>query len=153
MNNLSFSEHSAEHTTLDNAARDVALLALRPVIVLTAEPEDVLERFLHCTLRPILKLHNASLLLLSALYAAEYRARFLQMNRAEQQTFIQSALKKDAALRNMVIGMVMGHFTDEERRVYVVHRAELHRRIVELAAKRVQDQMTQVIELCREHAM
>jgi hypothetical protein len=104
-----------------------------------------LHTFHHRTLRPVLKLQNAVLLDLCAAYCTERRSSFLQQSRAQQQAFVGAALKRDAALRNQVLGIVVGVFSREERHDYLAHRTELAKRILELAAKRVADQMEQLV--------
>jgi hypothetical protein len=139
--------------TLYSTERDAALLALRPHIaavdaekVRSNAPNAPAEAFLHHTLRPVLKLHNAVLLDVCATYCVAHRSTLLQASRAQQQMFVQNALKRDAALRNTVIGVVVGNCTGEEMSIYRAHRAELNKRIIELAAKRVADQITIVID-------
>jgi len=145
--------NSSSINTLYSSERDAALLALRPHIaavdaekVRSNAPNAPAEAFLHQTLRPVLKLHNAVLLDVCAMYCMAHRSALLQASRAQQQTFVQSALKRDAALRNTVIGIVVGNFTAEEMLIYRAHRSELNKRIIELAAKRVADQIIIVID-------
>jgi hypothetical protein len=130
--------------------RDNALLAMRPAIPAVekiasdeAIPSDSLEYFLHTTLRPILKLQHSPIVSICAVYIAKYRGAFLQKSTGEQLEFITNSLKKDTALRNLVVGLCVGCFTSEELDYYIVNdnNAELNKRIIELAAKRISDSL------------
>jgi hypothetical protein len=133
--------------------RNNALLAMRPAIPAVeriagdaAIPSDSLEYFLHTTLRPILKLQHSLIVSVCAVYIAKYRGAFLQKSTVEQQEFITNSLKKDTALRNLVVGLCVGCFTSEELFYYIVNdnNAELNKRIIELAAKRVSDSLAEL---------
>jgi hypothetical protein len=134
-------------------SRDIVFLSVRPVIPAVeriasdaAIPNDSLEYFLHTTLRPILKLQHSPIVSVCAVYVAKYRGAFLQKNTAEQHDFITNSLKKDTALRNLVVGLCVGCFTHSELSTYIdahVH-AELNKRIIELAAKRVCDSLVEL---------
>jgi hypothetical protein len=144
------------------ALRDPALLAMRPTTpgiseaVSTLAPEQdahephTLEYFLHATLRSILKLQHESLVRLVAMHVSAHRSSFLQLSIKQQYDFLTNALKKEVSLRMLVIGVIVGHFTEAELVRYTsssADKAEIHRRIIELAARRVCDAREAVIAL------
>ncbi len=138
----------------DITLRDTTLLAVRPTIPAVetirhndAIPKDSQEYFLHTVLRPILKLQDPVLVSLSALFLAKFRSTFLQKTRAEQEAFLTTSMKKDAALRSLLIGVCVGQFTAEELQYYSAseHQAEINKRIIELAAKRVSNALPELI--------
>lgn len=150
-----------------NAERDTALLALRPSTAAienavqsliaantiegsTNTPSTTLEYFLHSSLRAILKLQHGTLLRLVALHIAPHRGAFLQLSQHEQCDFLTNALKKDVSLRMLVIGTVVGHFTEAELERYAANnadKAEIHKRIIELATRRACDARTEIGEI------
>jgi hypothetical protein len=143
-------------TASTDEQRNIAFLALRPTIPAVesiasndAIPRNSLEYFLHTTLRPILKLQHTPIVSVCAVYVAKYRGSFLQKSTREQQEFITSSLKKDTALRNLVLGMCVGCFASNELRSYTTSNthAEVNKRIIELAAKRVCDSLVELKEL------
>lgn len=138
---------------INDESRDTAFLRLRPLIPAVeriasdeAIPNDSLEYFLHTTLRPILKLQHSSIVSVCAVYVAKYRGVFLQKNTSEQHDFITNSLKKDTALRNLVVGLCVGCFTHSELSTYIEARfhSELNKRIIELASKRVCDSLAEL---------
>lgn len=146
-----------------NTERDAALLALRPTTtaieqavnaLATAESSTevptTLEYFLHSTLRSILKLQHNTLVRLVALHTSPHRSSFLQLSAQHQCDFLTTALKKDVSLRMLVIGAIVGHFTEEELERYSANaedKAEIHKRIIELASRRVCDAREDIVKM------
>lgn len=154
---------SSQPITTVNTERDAALLALRPTTTAieqavnalatadnSTEVPTTLEFFLHSTLRSILKLQHNTLLRLVALHTSTHRSSFLQLSAQQQCDFLTTALKKDMSLRMLVIGVVVGHFTAEELERYSANaddKAEIHKRIIELASRRVCDAREDIVKM------
>ncbi|MBF9221920.1 hypothetical protein [Hymenobacter ruricola] len=137
----------------DDAGRDsrtAALLGLRPSIpTVTAglpEPGTVGE-FLHVTLRPVLKLQNDLLLSVVADFVLDHHMPLATAGPTDQQRQLAELLARNTKLRYTVAGLITGLFTAEEYAFYRAHRAELNRRLLELAQRRVLDQVLQVVAL------
>ncbi len=142
--------------------RDAALLSMRPTTPAMSEAVSALAReqsahepltleyFLHSTLRSILKLQHESLVRLVAMHVAPHRSSFLQLSIKQQCDFLTNALKKEVSLRMLVVGVIVGQFTEAELVRYTsssADKAEIHRRIIELAARRVCDAREAIIAL------
>lgn len=123
---------------MNTTHRDTQLISLRPHIILDNErvslPE---EHFQQTTLRPILKLQNSLLL---AYFSNKTAAAQLPVESKERLLFIENIIRKDAVLRNQLIGLVLGMFTEEEFAFYQQHASSLNKRIAQLMIKRIQDQ-------------
>ncbi len=145
-----------------NTDRDAALLALRPttesidnaVNALKQEgSSDITDSFaymLHASLRSILKLQHSTIVRLTALHLAPQRGVILQRSIKDQCALFANALKKDTALRMMIVGVVVGHFTEAELLRYTADSAtksEINKRIIELAAKRVCDAREELLAM------
>ncbi|MDO7874945.1 hypothetical protein Q5H93_09395 [Hymenobacter sp. ASUV-10] len=130
----------------DFSRSTTALLALRPIIATadTSEADTPAGLFLHATLRPVLKLQNDLLLLLVADFVRDHHIR-LAPNATEQQRQLTELLARNTKLRYTIVGLVTGQFTTAEYAFYRPHRAELNRRLLELAQRRVLDQTTAVV--------
>jgi hypothetical protein len=139
--------NNTEPTTPSDSDHDAALLAMRPIIpaveALLSTPALVpesLEWMHHACLRPVLKMQHKHLLMLAAAYVQAYSTTFSKMNGTQKRAFILQAFKKEPALRNCIIGLVIGCFAEQELRFYLRNtetRAELNKRIIEMATNRV----------------
>lgn len=142
--------------------RDIAIIALRPTTPLIDEAVQALEEelgqaapdtlayMLHATLRSILKLQHNVILRLTAFHAMPHRGALLQKSIKDQCAFLTTTMKKDTALRMLIIGVVVGQFTEAELMRYTVNmddKAEINKRIIELAAKRVCDSREEVLAM------
>lgn len=141
-------------TIPDSTALDAALLALRPVLGLP-EPETAASgtpgAFLHATLRPVLKLQNERLLATVADFLADHHVPYAAAGPTERARLVAELLTRNTKLRYTIIGLVTGLFTTPEQVVYRAHRAELNRRLLELAVRRAQDQTDQIAALLPHH--
>ena len=121
---------------------DAALLALRPVVLIeTTDAANTVGTFLHATLRPVLKLQNGLLL---AVVTDFVRDHHIALRPTDQQHQLTELLGRNTKLRHTVVGLITGIFTTEEYTFYRPHRAELNRRLLEMALRRVLDQAATV---------
>ncbi len=127
--------------------RNTELLRLRPAIQVNPEenPEHSAGYFQNATLRPILKLQNALLLLIFRQYLQKSKGRFFQLTRRGQLEFIANSIRSDLRLRNLLTGVVIGHFTEAEWAVFATQEQELSRRIANLLIQRLSDQVEQFL--------
>lgn len=130
---------------------DAALLALRPTVAATSSADDTAAaRFLHGTLRPLLKLQNDLLLRVVAAFVQDHHIPLVTASAAEQQRLLAELLARNTKLRYSIIGLITGLFTLSEWTLYHPSRSELNRRLLELATRRVQDQAGAVALLLTE---
>ncbi|HEX8428452.1 hypothetical protein [Hymenobacter sp.] len=127
---------------------DAALLALRPAVATAPASGDATSGdFLHHTLRPVLKLQNELLLAVVADFVRDHHVPLATASAADQQRLLTELLTRNVKLRYTVIGLISGLFTGAELAFYREHRSELNRRLLELAVRRVQDQVETVVKL------
>lgn len=123
---------------MKTTTRDAQLVSLRPDVVVDSDrvslPE---ENFQQQTLRPILKLQNN---LIVSYFKNKTASANVSVDTKERLLFVENTLRKDAVLRNQLIGLVVGLFTEEEFVFYLQHATSLNKRLVQLAIKRIQDQ-------------
>lgn len=127
-------------------ARNDGLRQIRPHVPVDTSDSAPIESFQHETLRPILKGLNPSILALVASYLTKYGTGFLTMDRADQMDKVRNLVSTDRRLKRTLVGMAMGHFTDEEFTFYLAHRHELRRRMMDLLETRVTDQLDALTE-------
>ena len=117
---------------------DAAILALRPVVPTeTTDAADTVGAFLHATLRPVLKLQNDLLL---AVVADFVRDHHIILRPTDQHHQLTELLGRNTKLRYTVVGLITAQLTAPEYAFYRSQRAELNRRLLEMALRRVLDQ-------------
>ena len=122
-------------------ARDDRLRQIRPAVPVDTSVQQPMERFQSRTLRPICKLQNPLILTTVARYLQKYNTGFRQMARADQEAKVRNLLKEDRRLKRSLVGLVAGHFTENEYAFYLDHQREVRRRLVALFIQRVLDQV------------
>lgn len=127
--------------------RDNQLTTLRPSIEANLEenPENSPGHFQNATLRPILKLQNGLLLQIFKHYLQKSKGSFFQLAPPKQLDFIANSIRSDLRFRNMLTGIIIGHFTEQEWEVFATHEQELTRRIADLLIQRLSDQVEQLV--------
>jgi len=119
------------------------LLRIRPEIkkTQTFESMGIEERFQNETLRPILKLQNPLLIEVFQNYIQKRKGMFYELSVEKKLDYIESSLIKDQKFRNSVKGMLIGHFTVAEYKVYQQQSSSLNKRMMHLVIDRLKDQV------------
>lgn len=116
--------------------RETTILQLRPIID-TINPDlesSAFESFQNKTLRPILKFqHNA----LTETFEHLAGQTHFKMLPSEKRSWIKKILSKDAILRNILIGIVLGMMTSEELIFFFDHQKECRQRLVNMLVERL----------------
>jgi hypothetical protein len=125
-----------------NEERDLSVVkSILPIVNYDKSLDsNEIESFQNEVIRPILKFQNQLLNLLVLERVTNLNARFKLLSNEEKEALILSNVKKDIALRNQLIGIVLAFFTLEEFQVYSLYNKELSKRIVEMIVQRVLDQ-------------
>lgn len=131
----------ASATLWGTAGRDERLRQGRPVLDLDTAESTPVEQFQNDTLRPILKLLNPTILRLVAARLARYGVGFAEMDRVDQRDRLRNLMTEDERLKRTLLGMVIGHFTEDELSFYLAHKDEVRRRCVPMLLARAQDQI------------
>jgi hypothetical protein len=125
-----------------NEERDLSVVkSILPIVNYDKSLDsNEIESFQNEVIRPILKFQNQLLNVLVLERITNLNARFNLLSNEEKEAFILSNVKKDIALRNQLIGIVLAFFTLEEFQVFSLYNKELSKRIVEMIVQRVLDQ-------------
>ena len=117
-----------------NQERDLSVVkSILPIVIYDKSLDsNEIESFQNSVIRPILKFQNQLLNELVLERVKNLNARFKLLSNEEQEAFILSNVKKDIALRNQLIGIVLAFFNQDEFKVYSLYNKELSKRIVEM---------------------
>lgn len=98
-----------------------------------------LEQFQNQVLRPILKGQHDLLIANFQYYTEQRKINFENCKDNLKSKHIEAILSKDIAFKNLQLGLVIGHFTNEEYAVYTFNSAEYNKRILQMLKKRLKD--------------
>ena len=99
------------------------------------------EQFQNQVLRPILKFQNKLLIKLFFFNCNTYKINFKEFNREEKYEYIENIFKKDFKIRTSFIGTVIALFTLEEFEKYLVNQKLYDKRIIQMLAERLKNQI------------
>ncbi|MEO6040086.1 MAG: glyoxalase [Saprospiraceae bacterium] len=114
------------------------LLALRPDLQLDTRQSGPEEAFQNQTLRPILKMQHGLLAALFTGYIHKRKDIYFGLAKGARSAWVEHSIRTDLRFRNLLVGTVIGHFTEKELAFYLDNEAENLRRIVGLLVQRLQ---------------
>jgi hypothetical protein len=118
-------------------------IEIRPKLNIVSEDEYISfsERFSNTTLRPIIKLQHD---LFIAVFKNNAKSRKLILKNISNQkmiAFVDNLLFKDSNFRQLVIGLVIGHFTIDEYNQYIDKTTDLDKIIISLIDESMHDSL------------
>lgn len=116
---------------------DTKLLALRPDIA-TEPTENPAEQFQNQVLRPILKFQHERIIAIFQHHILKRKVPLAGMAPDDQKNYVEKAFQKDLALRNQLVGVVLGLLADAEWGTFIESERELSRRMHDLLIQRIQ---------------
>ena len=119
---------------------------LRPVLAKIEETEkcSVEEKFQNTTLRQVIKMQHPLIIALFQDYAITRKTVLNILTEQRIKRFIESALSKDIAFKNKMIGLIVGQFTLEEFDFYKNSSSEFNKRIFAIIKKRLKDSLLEL---------
>ncbi len=113
----------------------------RPIIQINTLYSLPNEKFLHETLRPILKgLNNHFIIILQSTLHDKNIALF-NLSDLDKKRKLIKVLNSDLLLKNSLANMVIGFFTDSELNFYLENKKEVNKRIHALIQQRILSQI------------
>ena len=114
----------------------------RPILseLVNAGTSDI-EKFQNEAIRPIIKMQHNLLIILFQNYLKHRKINFNNLKKEKQKERINIILTKDTNFKNILLGIVIGHFSKNELMFYTKNTSELKRRIIEIVNQRSQDSL------------
>jgi len=127
--------------------RDELLLSLRTSIQKAKITKGISpeEAFQNITLRPIIKAQHNVLVWSFKRYIQKFGKVYNNYTNPQRIKFIQDALTKNIAYKNVVNGMIIGQFTSTERLQYESIAKDIDRRILGIVKQRILDSMEELL--------
>lgn len=128
---------------MNDLEQRLAKKANRPVIssITFGSEFNPLEKFQNEILRPILKIQNKLLLSFFLDYTKSKNKEFDDLSDEKKETWIDSIFSKDLAFKNTLTGLILGVLENQEFSVYLEHKTELNKRILQMAKQRIKDNL------------
>ena len=113
---------------------------VRPVLknLINSNTSD-LERFQNEVIRPIIKMQNNLLTVFFKNYIRNRKIEFDRLKSEDQENKIKTILTKDINFKNILIGSIVGHFDENEIKIYLKSASELNKRIIQIVMQRLQE--------------
>ena len=113
---------------------------IRPVLknLINSNTSD-LERFQNQVIRPIIKMQNNFLVMFFEDYLKNRKIEFYILKYEDQENKINTILTKDINFKNILLGSIVGHFDENEIKVYLKSTSELNKRIIQIIKQRLLD--------------
>lgn len=123
----------------DLSTRDEQIVLLRPEIIFTDIPQPLAD--FQAVLRQILKLQNPILIKIASGFLAHKYKGFFNRDESIKKELLLQSLKKDIPFKKMMIGSIIGLFTEVEIEIYLQQEQEINKRLVAFIYKRLSTQL------------
>lgn len=121
--------------------RSQQLKSIRPTIDIDNSKSTEFEIFQSVTIRPILKFQNDLILTIINHHLAEHKIVVKNLTDNKKTERIHEIVKNNLQLKQLLIGIVIAHFTDEEIVFYYANKKEVVKRIITMLLERVCTQL------------
>jgi hypothetical protein len=113
---------------------------LRPLITSIKKTEyaSLEEKFQNEVLRPILKLQHEFIISCFEHFLILNKVQFNELSSIQKADVIQKLFKTDLRLKMELRSLIIGLFTYEEYKAYLIHSSRLNKRIYSMIQKRVE---------------
>jgi hypothetical protein len=113
---------------------------LRPLITSIKKTEyaSLEEKFQNEVLRPILKLQHEFIISCFEHFLILNKVQFNELSSIQKADVIQKLFKTDLRLKMELRSLIIGLFTYEEYKAYLIHSSRLNKRIYSMIIKRVE---------------
>ena len=128
-------------------SRTDSLQKLRPEIkaAKTSATTSAQETFQNKTLRPIIKFQHPLLLALVKKHMKKRNQNLKALSNEKLAALLESSFDKDVQLRQLIKGLVLGLFTQEEFLRYSQNDSDIHKRILQICKERVLTNLEEIL--------
>jgi len=113
---------------------------IRPVLknLINSNTSNI-ERFQNEVIRPIIKMQNNLLVVFFEDYLKNRKIEFYILKYEDQENKINTILTKDINFKNILLGSIVGHFDENEIKVYLKSTSEFNKRVIQMIKQRLLD--------------
>ncbi len=114
--------------------RNLDLKSIRPDFMTTTINDEMSseERFQNLVLRPIIKFQKPLFIEVFKNYVKKHKSDFYELSIDKRIDYIENTIHKDMKFRNSIKGMIIGVFTIEEYKLYILNSSALNKRMMSI---------------------
>jgi hypothetical protein len=118
----------------------------RPILSdLVNEGTSELEKFQNEIIRPVIKMQHDLLIASFKHYLQKRKIDFSVLSDQKKRSRVTSIFKTDNNYKNMTLGFIIGHFSDEEFTFYTANVSEVNKRILQIITQRIKDSISELL--------
>jgi hypothetical protein len=117
----------------------------RPILsdLVNAGTSDI-EKFQNEVIRPIIKMQHQLLITSFKNYLLKRKIDLAVLADKKKRNRVSSVFKTDNNYKNMTLGFIIGHFSEDEFLFYSDKSSEVNRRILQIVSQRIKDSISEV---------
>ncbi|MDX6746336.1 glyoxalase [Polaribacter sp. PL03] len=117
----------------------------RPVLSdLVNDGTSDVEKFQNEVIRPVIKMQHHLLITSFKNYLIKRKIDLSVLADKKKRNRVSSVFKTDNNYKNMTLGFIIGHFSEEEFAFYSEKPSEVNRRILQIVSQRIKDSIAEV---------
>jgi hypothetical protein len=101
------------------------------------------EKFQNEVLRPIIKMQHPLLILFFDNYVEKRKIDFTSLSEEKKKNKIKSIFDKDINFKNLILGVITGHFSIDEYLYYTQNSSEFNKRVLQMIIQRLQNSISE----------
>ena len=100
------------------------------------------EKFQNEVLRPIIKMQHHLLISFFENYIKKRKIDFTSLSEEKKKNKIKSVYDKDINFKNLILGLIVGHFSVNEYLYYTQNSSEFNKRVLQIIIQRLQNSIS-----------
>lgn len=100
------------------------------------------EKFQNEVLRPIIKMQHHLLISFFENYIKKRKIDFTSLSEEKKKNKIKSIFDKDINFKNLILGLIAGHFSVDEYLYYTQNSSEFNKRVLQIIIQRLQNSLS-----------
>ena len=100
------------------------------------------EKFQNEVLRPIIKMQHHLLISFFENYIKKRKIDFTSLSEEKKKNKIKSVFDKDINFKNLILGLIAGHFSVNEYLYYTQNSSEFNKRVLQIIIQRLQNSIS-----------
>ena len=126
---------------MDNRTNDLLKIRLGVKTASLSKNMSSDEYFQNATIRPAIKFQSSLLIEAFKNYIQKHKNVFYKLDTDKKMEYIENAIQKDIKFRNSLKGIVIGAFTVNEYKIYILNSSALNKRMMNIVVERLKDNL------------